>query len=282
MTTAIIDTHVHFIDPAHLSYPWLEGILDRPHTPCDYASGHTAPPDVIAVEAGRVAGQAADEVAWVRREAAARPWIRGIVAHADIEDADVEQRLRALQADPLVVGVRRNLQDEDDGFIASSAMLRGTRLLGESGLPFDACVRDRQLPELITLARACPQTTIVLDHLGKPRPGPGHDAWRAAIRELSTLPHVVCKLSGLITESPVGTPRAYYIEALTYVLETFGTDRCLFGSDWPVLTLATGYDDWLDLVREAVGGHDAGAAPAVMAGNAERLYLTPRAPAETP
>jgi len=276
--THVIDTHVHFIDPARLSYPWLEGVLDRPHTPGDYAAGHGTPPGVIAVEAGRVAGQAADEVAWVRREAAARPWIRGIVAHADIEDPDVERTLSAYRADPFVVGVRRNLQDEDDGFLASSAMVRGTRLLGESGLPFDACVRERQLPELITLARACPQTTIVLDHLGKPRPGAGHDAWRAAIRELSTLPHVACKLSGLSTEVPAGTPRDYFIETLTYVLEAFGTDRCLFGSDWPILTLATGYDDWLALVREAVDGHDAAAAPAVLAGNAERLYRTFPAP----
>lgn len=235
------------------------------------------------IEAGRVPEQAAEEVSWVRREAAERPWIRGIVAHADLEDPRAEQTLRAYGADPLVVGVRRNLQDEADGFVASAAMLHGTRLLGEYGLPFDACVRARQLPELIELARGCPQTTIVLDHLGKPRPGPGHDAWCAAIRELGALPNVVCKLSGLCTEAPAGTPRAYFIETLRYVLEVFGAQRCLYGSDWPVLELATTGAAWLATVREAVERHDAGALPAVMAGNAERLYL-PTAPvrAETP
>lgn len=281
MTRAVIDTHVHFIDPGRLSYPWLEGVLDRPHTPADYAAENTAQPEAIMVEAGRVPGQAAAEVSWIRQEAAERRWIRGVVAHADIEDPRVERTLSAYNADPLVVGVRRNLQDEADGFLASAAMLHGTSLLGEYGLPFDACVRARQLPELIELARRCPQTTIVLDHLGKPRPGPGHDAWRAAIRELGALPNVACKLSGLSTEAPAGTPRDYFIETLTYALETFGAERCLYGSDWPVLKLATTGADWFATVREAVARHDAAAMPAVMAANAERLYLTARVRAES-
>jgi len=122
----------------------------------------------------------------------------------------------------------------------------------------------------------------VLDHLGKPSPGPGYDEWRAAIAELGALPHVVCKLSGLATEAPVGTPHAYFIQTLTYVLEAFGAQRCLFGSDWPVIKLATTYTDWIAIVREAVERHDAGAVAAVMAGNAERGYLTAPAPANVP
>lgn len=289
MTRAVIDTHVHFIDPGRLDYRWLEGILDRPHTPADYAGEHAreqagehpAPPEAIMVEASRVPGQATDEVSWIRQEAAARPWIRGIVAHADIEDPQADRALSAYSAEPLVVGVRRNLQDEADGFVASAAMLRGLNLLGEYGLPFDACIRARQLPELTDAARRCPQTTIVLDHLGKPRPGPGHDAWRAAIRELSTLPNVACKLSGLSTEAPAGTPREYFIETLTHALESFSAERCLYGSDWPVLKLATTAAEWHALVRDAVERHDPNAVPAVMAGNAERLYLSIAADPET-
>lgn len=281
MTGALIDTHVHFIDPGRLDYPWLEGTLDRPHTPAHYAGERTAPAEAIMVEAGRVPEQADEEIAWIRREAAERPWIRGIVAHADVEDPQADQVLSAYAADALVVGIRRNLQDEADGFVASAAMLRALRLLGEYGLPFDACVRARQLPELIDAARRCPQTTIVLDHLGKPRPGPGHDAWRAAIRELSTLPNVACKLSGLATEAPEGTPREYFIEILTYALESFSAERCLYGSDWPVLKLATTGAAWHALVQDAVERHDASALPAVMAGNAERLYLSARPRAES-
>jgi L-fuconolactonase len=285
VTAAVIDTHVHLIDPRRLSYPWLEGILDRPHTPAEYVAEHDEqsgpPPEIIVVEAGRLPEQAGDEIAWVRRETAEHPWIRGIVAHADLESPGIEQTLRAYRADPLVVGVRRNLQDEPDGFTTSPAVVRGTRLLGDLGLPFDACVRARQLPELIGLARDCPSTTIVLDHLGKPSPGPDHGRWAAAIRELSALPNVVCKLSGLATEAPAGTPHAYFIETLTYALEAFGPSRCLYGSDWPVLKLATARSAWIATVREAVERHDADAVPAVMAGNAERLYLRPRTPHDT-
>jgi L-fuconolactonase len=280
MTANVVDTHVHFIDPGRLSYPWLEGSLDRPHTPLEYAAEHGTPPDALMVEAGRVPEQAGDEISWIRREAADRAWIRGIVAHADIDDPGVEPTLRAYGADPLVVGVRRNLQDEADGFLAAPSLLHGIRLLGEHGLPFDACVRARQLPELIELARACPQTTIVLDHLGKPRPGLGYGDWRAAIRELSALPNVLCKLSGLSTEAPAGTPRDYFIETLTYALDAFGSQRCMYGSDWPILKLATTSTDWFATVRETVELLDAGAVSAVMAGNAERLYLTAAVRAE--
>jgi L-fuconolactonase len=276
--TPVIDAHVHFIDPGRITYPWLEGILDRPHTPLDYAAENPMASQAIMVEAGRVPEQAADEISWMHSEVAECPWIRGIVAHGDIEDPRIERTLRAYGADRLVVGVRRNLQDEQDGYVSSPAVQRGVRLLGEYGLPFDACVRARQLPALIELARACPQTTIVLDHLGKPSPDAGYDAWRAAIKELGALPNVVCKLSGLATEAPASTPPDYFRKTLTYALEAFGAQRCLYGSDWPVLKLATTCADWIDTVRDAVERHDAGAMSAVMAGNAERLYLPVDAP----
>lgn len=276
MTPTVLDTHVHFIDPGRLTYPWLDGVLNRPHVPLDYAAEQPGPASAIMVEAGRLPQQAADEIGWIRGEAVGRPWLRGIVAHADIEAPDVEPTLRGYGADPLVVGVRRNLQDDPDGFIGSPTVRRGVRLLGEHGLPFDACVRARQVPELIELARACPDTTIVLDHLGKPAPGPGHDAWRVAVAELAALPNVVCKLSGLATEAPPDTPRDYFVQTLAYALRTFGAQRCLYGSDWPILNLATSCADWLDTVREAVDHHDAGMVGAVLAGNAERVYLAPR------
>lgn len=275
-TVPVLDAHVHFWDPDELDYPWLAGIarLDRPFTPDEYAEAAPEPRDVIFVEAGRVARQAEAEVTWIRRAARTRPWIRGVVAHADLENpAGVADAVRSYAADPLVVGVRRNLQDEPAGFLTSPDLRAGVRFLGDHALPFDACVRARQLGELADLADACPSTTIILDHLGKPAAGdPDVAEWRDAISVLARRENVVCKLSGLTTEAAPGAGRRELTGLLRDALDAFGPDRCMYGSDWPVMTLATTYPAWSAIVHEALDGLAADAAEAVRSGTATRVY----------
>jgi L-fuconolactonase len=271
----VLDSHVHFWDPARLSYPWLAGTaLKHAFTPADVVRAQPTGTEVIFVEAGRLPGQASDEIEWIRSEARSHHWIRGVVAHAPIEDGQrVETLIERYAADPFVVGVRRNLQDEPVGFTTGAEFRTGLRLLGDAGLPFDACVSAHQLDELDELAAAAPQTTIVLDHLGKPSPGEGdREAWRDAIRRLALRPNVVCKLSGLATEALPGTSAPQLLRCLREALDAFGPDRCLFGSDWPVMTLATEYGPWLDLVRTALTGQPPQAADAVLYANAAHVY----------
>ncbi|MET7991887.1 amidohydrolase family protein [Amycolatopsis sp. NPDC005232] len=272
MTAAlsILDSHVHFWDPRRMRYPWLDDVaeLDRARTP-EHFPGRA---EVIVVEAGRVPADAAAEIAWIRQESRRHPWIRGIVAHVEIGDP-ARAREFVEEHDPFVVGVRRNAQDEPPGFLDDGDFRAGVRLLGEAGLPFDACVRAHQLPELTELATACPRTTIVLDHLGKPAPGgPAYDRWRRDLRRLARRDNVLCKLSGLATETTPGTDRGAVVDALREALDVFGPGRCLYGSDWPVLTLATEYAEWLDLVHTALAAHPAAAAEAVFHDNAARTY----------
>ncbi|GAA5167758.1 MULTISPECIES: amidohydrolase family protein [Amycolatopsis] len=266
----LIDTHVHFWDPRRLRYPWLDEVpqLNRPFLPEDFP-GRGA--DVVFVEAGRSRGDADAEIGWLRREAERHPWIRGVVAHAELGDPVATQRFLAEYADdPFVLGVRRNVQDEGPGFLGGREFRTGVSLLGQAGLPFDACVRAHQLPELTDLAAACPETTLVLDHLGKPSPGgPEYGRWREDLYRLARHGNVLCKLSGLATETRPGTTRAVLRDTLREALDVFGPERCLYGSDWPVLTLATDHDAWLDLVREALAGFP---ADAVLHGNAARTY----------
>jgi L-fuconolactonase len=274
----LLDSHVHFWDPRRLTYPWLGQIppLDRPFTPGHFAGLHPEPVEVIFIEAGRAPGGAAAEVEWVRHEARNQPWIRGAVAHAQLENpAQARDVIRGYADDPFVLGVRRNIQDETAGFTTSAGFRAGVRLLGRAGLPFDACVRAHQLPELAELAAACPQTTIVLDHLGKPPAearGPGTTTWRQAMRRLARRDNIVCKLSGLATEAAPGTGESAMAFVLREALDIFGPGRCLYGSDWPVMTLATRYQAWLDLVRAVLTEHPPAAAGAVLGGNAARIY----------
>jgi len=278
---AVIDAHVHFWDPRHLHYPWLAEApaLNRPRTAEDVLAVVPEPIEVIFVEAGAAADGADEEIAWVRRAADTHAWIRGAVAHIPLEQPDLAQRaIRRHGADPFVVGVRRNVQDEAAGFTADVHFRSGVQALGEAGLPFDACVRDHQLPELAELAAACPQTTIILDHLGKPRSAQveGAAAWRRALARLAKHDNVVCKLSGLSTELPADTSPARTVDVLRTALDIFGPARCLYGSDWPVMTLATDYGVWLDLVRDALATYSTTDTRAVLRSNAERIYRLDR------
>ncbi|TDT98222.1 L-fuconolactonase [Streptomyces sp. 846.5] len=271
---SILDCHVHLWDPRRLDYPWLEEApeLNRPFTADDFAALRPEPVEVVFMEAGRKERQAADEIEWVRGQAEHNTWIRGAVAHVPLErPAEAAEAIRRFAADPFVVGVRRNLQDEAPGFIEDPQLRAGVRLLGEAGLPFDACVRRHQLDELAQLAVACPDTTIVLNHLGKPK-ADTRSQWSQALRQVAKQPNTVCKLSGLATELPPDTPRAFALSLLREALDLFGPDRCLFGSDWPVMQLATDYRSWLDLVQEALAPTPWTVQDAVLRGNAERVY----------
>ncbi|WP_055587702.1 amidohydrolase family protein [Streptacidiphilus griseoplanus] len=283
----VIDSHVHFWDPGLLAYPWLRTVprLNRAFTPAELLESLPQPVEAVFVEAGRLPGQAAGEVRWVRELARTRPWIRGAVAHVSLDDpVGAPQSVRAHAADPFVVGVRHNVQDERPGFTAGADFRAGVALLGEAGLPFDACVREHQLDELADLAAACPRTLIVLDHLGKPSPSDPGRRWRTALRRLARRDNVVCKLSGLATEAAPGTAPETLLPVLREALQAFGPGRCLYGGDWPVMTLATAYGTWLDLVRTALADLPAGDADAVLHTNAARTYRLDREPppARTP
>lgn len=270
-----IDSHVHFWDPSRLNYPWLADApeINRAFTPHDFSHAVPEPVGAVFVEAGRVDHQAAGELEWVREEAARRPWILGAVAHAPLENrAAAEALIAGYAEDPFVVGVRRNLQDEPAGFTTGADFRAGMNMLAEAGLPFDACVRLRQLPELAELAESCPQTVIVLDHLGKPSAANLDPSWRQAMDRLASSGNVVCKLSGLATETAPDTDPELIVSLLREALETFAPDRCLYGGDWPVMTLATRYGTWLDLVRTALEGLSERAVDAVMRTNTVRTY----------
>ncbi|MFF7159396.1 amidohydrolase family protein [Streptomyces sp. NPDC008139] len=273
--TPLIDSHVHFWNPRHLTYPWLSGIpaLDRQRSPSDLLNDLPETVEAVFVEAGRTPDQAGQEVEWARGLARTRPWIRGAVAHVSLDDsAEAPEAIRRYASDPFVVGVRHNIQDELPGFTTGLDFRAGVRLLGEAGLPFDACVREGQLGELADLAVVCPQTLIVLDHVGKPSVPDPDPSWRPALRRLARQDNVVCKLSGLATESTPGTAATALIAVLREALEVFGPGRCLYGGDWPVMTLATTYGAWLELVRTAIADLPASDRDAVLRTNAVSTY----------
>ncbi len=261
VTFPIIDTHVHFWDTDRIEYPWLQGLpqLNRPHTPPDFqrASDGLDIQSVVFVQADAAAERYHDEVEWVTSLAAGAPPISGIVSFAPLEEgAPVEAAVEALASNPLVKGIRRLIQSEAVDFCLRDGFVEGVRLLSRFGLSFDLCINHTQLANTIELVRRCPDVQFILDHIGKPDiAAQVLEPWRQHIQSLASLPNVVCKMSGLVTEADHDNwslrDLAPYID---HVIECFGFDRVMYGSDWPVSTLATDYTRWVTTLSDALEG----------------------------
>jgi L-fuconolactonase len=167
------------------------------------------------------------------------------------------------------------LQDiPDPDWILQPGLTRALNTIAAEGLVFDALILSHQLGAITTLAQRHPQLSIVLDHAAKPQFG-DRDAmakWASEIEHLAALPNVTCKVSGLLTELKAGGSRDDVVRAIGMLFDLFGRERLLWGSDWPVLTLAGDYQDWFKLARDAIAAKDTSAMAAVMGGNALRIY----------
>jgi L-fuconolactonase len=276
----IVDSHVHMWNPAQLRYSWLAGLpaLNRAFLPADFAmaSANSNVGKMIFVEGGCEPAQGLTEVGWACTLANDEPRLKGIVAHAPLEKGECARaELGALASCPLVKGIRRNLQGErDPDFCLRPEFLAGVRLLRALDFSFDLCIRHEQLRPVAELVRRVPDVNFVLDHLGKPDVrGKNTRPWAADFKALSALPNVYCKISGLTTEADWKHWRPadlkYYFD---WALECFGFDRLMFGSDWPVATLATDYQRWLETVQEFFSFAPATDQVKLFQTNAERIY----------
>ncbi len=273
-----VDAHVHFWDPAELRCPWLVDVpaLDRPFGPADYgaASGWGEDDRLVFIEANCRRSDNVREAARIARLASAEPRIAGIVAFADLADpATLPASLDALQRIDGVCGIRHNIQGEPPGFCVSHEFVDGVREAGRRGLTFDLCATHDQLAEVVTLARRCPHTRIVLDHCGKPAIAAGSmEPWRTRIATLATLANVWCKLSGLLTEAGADFSDTDLVPYAEHVVACFGEGRVMYGSDWPVLTLAGTLADWHGFTRRFTADWSAAARRQLHHDNAAGFY----------
>jgi len=283
----MVDAHVHFWDPGALHYPWLDELpsLRRAFLPHDYraATGEVPISRIVFVEANCRADETQREVALVQRLAEDEPRIAGIVAFADLGVGDsglgaggsgLRRTLDLLAPSPLVKGIRQNIQGQPAGFCVQPAFVDGVREVGRRGLAFDLCATHDQLGDVVQLVRLCPGTRFVLDHCGKPAIKEGRaERWRTDIAALAVYENVACKVSGLLTQA---APEAWSDEHLVpyadWVTRCFGTQRVLYGSDWPVLTLAGSYCDWYRFTERFTATWTAAERDRFYGGNAVAVY----------
>ena len=236
----IVDAHQNFWDPSRAEYPWMTD--DVAALRRRYGPEHLEPLLQVHGVAGTVAVQARqslDETRELLAVAAQMPFVLGVVGWVDLA-GDVADQLAEFEG-PLV-GVRHIVEDEPDPrWLLRAAVQEGLAAVAEAGLVYDLLVRTPQLPAAIETARRQPDLQFVLDHVGKAPHAPDeHRAWERGVAALAELPNVACKISGLFTEAdPHGTA--------ALALRWFGPERCMWGSDWPVSTLAAEYGDGIAL-----------------------------------
>jgi L-fuconolactonase len=255
----IVDAHVHLWELTQFPRPWLDSLpaLSYSHDLANYQDQTIGLPiaGLVYIETAVASLYSLLEARWAISLAETDPRLQGVVAAAPLDDGlKVRPYLEALAAlGPLVKGVRRNLQDErDPEFCLQPDFVAGVRLLETFSFSFDICVRHNQLPAVTALVRECPTVTFVLDHLAKPSVRERQlDPWRGQLAALAELPNVACKLSGLVTEADWQQWRPEDLAPyVTHALDVFGPSRVLFGSDWPVMTLASSYRRWVETLEE--------------------------------
>lgn len=201
-------------------------------------------------------------------------FVQAVVGWADLKAADAPGRIAALSAHPKLRGLRPMLQDlDDDNWINDPALDPAVDAMLSHGLGFDALVLPRHLPALHAFARRHPELPIVIDHLAKPAMGGLPEAqWLLDMARLAALPQVECKLSGMVTEAGPGWNVEQLRPFANHVLQVFGPERVMWGSDWPVIRLAADYTTWLDASEALLAGLDERQRSGVFGGNAARFY----------
>lgn len=275
----MIDTHQHLIHPARFRYPWIDDVpalFGKAFPLQDYRriTQDSGILGTLVMEAD-VAGEQSLEEARFFCGLASEPdsGILGVIAACRPESDGFGEYLDVL-SHPAVKGVRRILHNQHDDLSRSALFRKNVASLSARGLTFDMCFLSRQLPLAIELADACPETKLMLDHCGGPDiAGGGFDRWALHIRELALRPHVYCKLSGLVTcttRETVGT--ALFRPWIAHVVECFGTERLVWGGDWPVCDLTSTLPDWIRMFREVAEAWTESEKKQVFSSNAIFFY----------
>jgi L-fuconolactonase len=270
-----IDAHQHFWHYDPVRDDWITeemSVLQSDFLPGDLEAEFVEQgiDGSVAVQAD----QSEDETRFLLQLAERHPFIRGIVGWVDLRAADLPSRLEHFCQFERFRGVRHIVQAEPDDFLERDDVVRGIGTLGHFGLTYDILVYPRQLSAALALVDKLPEQPFVVDHLAKPAIRDGElEPWATQMSELASHPNVWCKISGLVTEADWSRWRAEDIHPyLDVVFETFGFDRLMFGSDWPVCLLAASYRQVAQLIDDYVAGLSAATREKLFGRNALRFY----------
>jgi L-fuconolactonase len=272
-----IDAHQHFWQIMRGDYDWMtDEVADIRHD--------TLPPDLAPhITRHRISGTVVIQAAATVSEtdfllglAVENHFIKGVVGWVDLENSSAPATLDRLMQFDVFKGVRPMLQDiADTDWIARPTVLSNLAEVAKRGLRLDALVVPRHLDVLAQVAEKLPQLPIVIDHCAKPIINDGKDAdddWRKGMARLAALPNMYCKISGLANEAGLDWSAERLQPVVDHVLDQFGPDRVMWGSDWPMLNLVGDYDRWQEVSATLLSGLSTGERAAVYGGTALQFY----------
>jgi len=248
----MIDSHIHFWKYNKLKDAWITDEMKLLQN--DFLPQHLQPvlkenkiDGVIAVQAD----QSENETKFLLELATENTIIKGIVGWVDLQNENLENKLLYYSKYNIIKGFRHIVQGEPDGFLQNKRFLNGIKALQFLGFTYDILIYENQLKEAIEFVNKFPGQKFIIDHCAKPSIKNNRiKEWRSMINEIAKNKNVYCKLSGLITEAEwaMWNEKDFY-PYLDVVFEVFGTDRLLFGSDWPVMLLSGTYSKWKNLLE---------------------------------
>jgi len=271
-----VDAHHHVWRLDRGDYGWLTPVLAPIYR--DFTLDDLRPLLARASIGATVLVQAAPTVAetefLLQVARASESLVQGVVGWVDLSAPDVTAILERLAQDPLLKSIRPMLHDiADPEWILRADVDRGIAVVERLGLRFDALVRPRQLPAMQRMIERHPDLPVVIDHGGKPAiVDRDWEPWASRITELAEHRYVACKLSGLVTEAGSGWNSHTLSRYVDHLLECFGSQRLLWGSDWPVVNLAGGYHRWVRATDQMLARVPEADRHAILGDNARRFY----------
>src|SRR4051794_38453295 len=269
-----VDAHHHLWDLSVRDQPWITeqlAAIRRTFTVDDLAAAAVGFDATVVVQTVSDPGETPELLS------IADPLIAGVVGWVDLSARDAGERLAALRCERLV-GIRHQVQDEPDPrWLCRPDVRAGLAAVARDDLVYDLLTLPAQLPQAIETVRALPDLQFVVDHLSKPPIATGElEPWASRIRELAAHENVACKLSGMVTEADWAAWRVDDLRPYAeVVLDAFGPERLLFGSDWPVCLLAAPYEAVLDAAEQLTAQLSAAEREQIFGGTARRIYTLP-------
>jgi L-fuconolactonase len=270
-----IDAHQHFWIYNQREYDWIDetmAAIRHDFLPADLQREleNTGFAGSVVVQVR----QTLDETRWLLELAENNPFILGVVGWVDLRSPRVHADLQSFAGKSKLVGIRHIVQSEPDDFLLDPDFLRGISMLQEFDLAYDLLIYTKHLPLAAEFVKRFPRQRFVLDHLAKPPIRSGAiDLWARGMRELASFPNVHAKVSGLVTEADwQGWKPEDLRPYLDVAFESFGAQRLMIGSDWPVCTVAASYAQVVNLVKDYTSRYTAEEREAVFGGNAASFW----------
>src|SRR5699024_533041 len=272
-----IDSHQHFWIYDKQRDAWInedmQPVIGKDFLPNDISSilKQSKIDGTVAVQAS----ESEDETKFLVELSKVYALIKGVVGWIDLHDENLDSRLDYWSNESVVKGFRHVIEGEPKGdYLMQNTFQRGLTKLSEKGYTYDLLIRPRHFQSTLDCVAKQSNLTFVLDHMAKPNIAENqYDDWASFIKELAQFPNVYCKLSGIVTEAKWHNWQVEDLKPyVDFTLESFGAERVLYGSDWPVCTLSSSYEQWVNAVESLIGELSESERKMIWGGNAIRVY----------